>query len=126
MVYFAFAGVIATGADALTFFLLTSISLNSVISKGISFVVGTIVSYFVNRLLTFRDRQSNKSLFAFGYLLGLAVNTLSYWIFLFPFSVESGAKRSLPWAGATFISAVFNFLFMNRFSFRKVSSQGDE
>ena len=68
---FLIAGFSAVGTDMVTYYLLLKI-LDPDLSKGISFLLGTIVAFFINKYWTFeRTEKSMGEVIKFGVLYGL-------------------------------------------------------
>lgn len=113
---FLVAGVSAVATDTTVYFLLIQL-VDKNISKGVSFVAGTVVAYFINKYWTFKKPQ--KSLqevikFATLYITILLVNILvNYGINLvFPNYLV------LAFLGAKGTSTVLNFLCQKFWVFR--------
>jgi putative flippase GtrA len=108
---FLFAGLCAVFSDLLIYYILLK-SLNSDLAKGISFLVGTIVAFIINKYWTFeKPDKSVKEVLQFGILysttLGLNVMTnkimLSYTSIVFlSFFVATGVSTILNFVGQKF------------------------
>lgn len=70
---FVIAGCCAVSTDCLFYYLLSQF-LNLSISKGISFLIGTIVAYLINKYYTFE--QKRKSKLEILKFIGLYISTL--------------------------------------------------
>jgi putative flippase GtrA len=105
---FIIAGIAAVGTDMATYYILISF-LDKNWSKGISFLIGTIVAYLVNKFWTFgQNKKSYKEMIRFLilYLSTLLVNVAvnrSVLIFNQEFIFAA-------FLAATFCSATLNFL----------------
>ena len=105
--------------DLIFYLILINFSFEIAISKGVSFSIGALFSYFVNRSYTFQSSKSGLLRFVFFaslYILTLIINVLSNEIIL---SFLSFLNYSLfiAFLLATAISATLNFLGMKYFIF---------
>ncbi len=76
---FIIAGCCAVATDCLFYYLLSHF-LDLSISKGISFLLGTIVAYLINKYYTFEQKRKSKS--EIVRFLGLYISTLVANIFV--------------------------------------------
>ncbi len=121
---FLISGFLSVTVDAIIFSLLTTVGINSTISKGLSFLAGVFVSFVVNNRYTFRDRLPNRVLFFLGYCVSLGINVLVYsLLFSHLHSLSISRDKFISWCVATTCSAIFNYLFMNFVSFRVESGR---
>ena len=105
---FLFAGLAAVGTDLLVYYLLLNL-LSTEVSKGISFIIGSVVAFIINKYWTFKKpEKSYKEMIQFGVLygttLGLNVMTnkivLDYTdIVLVSFTVATGISTILNFVG---------------------------
>lgn len=105
---FFFAGLAAVGTDLLVYYLLLNL-LNIEVSKGISFIMGSLVAFVINKYWTFKKpEKSHKEMIQFGVLycttLGLNVMTnkivLDYTdIVLVSFIIATGISTVLNFVG---------------------------
>ena len=112
---FLFAGLAAVGTDLLVYYLLLNL-LSTEMSKGISFIIGSVVAFVINKYWTFeKPEKSYKEMIRFGVLylttLGLNVMTnkivLDYTdIVLVSFIVATGISTILNFVGQKLL--VFN------------------
>ncbi len=116
LVIFVFVGMIAVGVDALSFELLYYISGSESLSKGVSFVLGSIAAYYLNKHFTFRYPSKavlEKVRFSILYSASLGANVaVHYMIFSDP------STRWLAFFAATATSTCMNFLGMKYWVFR--------
>ena len=115
---FIFIGILIVSIDALFYYLLTFLDLTSFqVSKRISFVIGAIFAFVLNRNYVFFYNKRNLS--QFFYFIGLyftsfIINTLTHdYIFMI---------SNIPLISfliATLISATLNFIGMKFFIFKK-------
>jgi putative flippase GtrA len=116
---FGAVGIANTALDIALFSFLTLVAgAPAVAANVVSYPAGIGLSFVLNRVWTFRDRDRQRAwrqliLFAAGSLVGLAVSTLVV-------AVLVGAWGPLP-AKAASIAATFawNYLFANRVVFRQ-------
>ena len=76
---FLIAGLSAVGTDLLTYYLLLNF-LSSEISKGISFIIGSIFAFIINKYWTFKKpKKSYKEMIQFGalYSITLGLNVIA-------------------------------------------------
>jgi putative flippase GtrA len=105
---FLYAGLAAVGTDLLVYYLLLNL-LSTEVSKGISFIIGSVVAFIINKYWTFKKpEKSYKEMIQFGVLygttLGLNVMTnkivLDYTdIVLVSFIVATGISTILNFVG---------------------------
>jgi len=90
------------------------------VSKALSFSLGAIYSFQLNRVWTFGDTVSlfSKAVkFSLLYLTGLGLNLMVNHFFILILPSYLFGKINLAFAAATFASAMFNFLGMKAFVF---------
>ncbi len=107
---FFVSGCAAVATDLTTYHLLCTFC-SYELSKGLSFLLGTLVAYVLNKFWTFESvRHSWKELFSFGLLyaitlcLNVAVNQfmLSYLPWLGAFLIATGASTVANFTGQKF------------------------
>ena len=90
-------------------------------SKSISFISGTIISYFGNKYWTFNFKKQSKSIFykfIALYFFNLIINVkLNKFLILFIF-YKFQYSILLSFVGATFVSALLNYLGMKYVVFK--------
>lgn len=104
---FLFAGLSAVFSDLLIYYILLNF-LNSDAAKGISFLVGTVVAFILNKYWTFeKPKKSFKELvqFALLYSSTLGLNVITNKIMLSYTSIVF-----LSFFTATGVSTVLNFI----------------
>jgi putative flippase GtrA len=104
---FLVAGISAVGTDLAIYYVLLNF-FNTDISKAISFFLGTMVAYFINKYWTFEKKdKSYVEIIKFGFLYSttLGVNVMTNKIILDMFSITM-----LAFLIATGISTVLNFI----------------
>ena len=113
---FLVAGFSAVGTDLLFYYILLNF-LSHDISKGISFLIGTIVAYVINKYWTFeKHERSYKEMIRFGilYSITLVANILTNKSVL----DISSEMVFLAFLSATSVSTVLNFLGQKLWVFR--------
>lgn len=105
---FIIAGLFAVGTDLTTYYLLLNILPHNY-AKGISFLLGTVVAYIINKFWTFqKNKKSLKELIQFGVLyfstliLNVIVNNVTLDL--------SGNMVFLAFIVATAFSTILNFV----------------
>ena len=105
---FLIAGLSAVGTDMLTYYLLINF-LSTEISKGISFIIGSMVAFVINKYWTFKKpKKSYKEMIQFGalYSITLGINVITNKIVLdytnlvlISFLVATGVSTILNFTG---------------------------
>ena len=120
---YLFVGLMAVLIDGVAYVLLTQYSdLDPTLAKRISFIMGSIWAFLMNKYFTFQSKQKKISepiLFIVVYVLGFLLNSVSHDL------VYQWWKSSL-WAFlvATGLSTVFNFIGQKYIVFKSVK-EGD-
>jgi putative flippase GtrA len=112
---FLVAGISAVGTDLATYYLLLNF-FDTNISKGISFLLGTIVAFIINKYWTFgKHEKSYKEIAKFGLLYSatLGANVITNKLILDMFSISL-----LAFFIATGVSTVLNFIGQKWWVFR--------
>jgi len=119
--FFLIIGISTVFIDFLSYqFLINLVNLSFDISKGVSFSIGTIYAYFLNRKWTFRNKNSiprSFSKFIILYTTTMFVNIKVNSSMLDIFS-SLNLKIILSFLIATFVSATLNYLGMKFYVFR--------
>jgi putative flippase GtrA len=112
-------GLGSVAIDAIVYAILLSVTDNTLLSKGISYVTGAIFSYFANWRFTFGARRGKFSEVAFVlvYLSSLAVNLGVNELFLIWFGDEWW-RAPLAFFITTGFTTVWNYIGMSLFVFR--------
>ncbi|CAA6814235.1 MAG: Arabinogalactan biosynthesis recruiting protein [uncultured Campylobacterales bacterium] len=112
---FLVAGISAVGTDLITYYLLLFI-LEPSISKAISFILGTIVAFTINKYWTFeKHKKSYKEIFSF---MSLYTITLGVNVFVNDIVLEYSEIIILAFFVATGFSTVLNFIGQKWWVFR--------
>jgi putative flippase GtrA len=104
---FLFAGLAAVGTDLLVYYLLLNL-LSTEVSKGISFIIGSVVAFVINKYWTFKKpKKSYKEMIRFGvlYLTTLGLNVMTNKIVL-----DYSDIVLVSFIVATGISTILNFV----------------
>lgn len=104
---FLVAGVSAVGTDLAAYYILLNFFIPG-ISKAISFLLGTVVAYVINKYWTFEKHENSfKEIVMFGILYSctLGINVLTNKIVL-----DSTSIVFLAFLVATCMSTVLNFI----------------
>jgi len=112
---FLVAGISAVGTDLATYYILLNF-FNTDIAKTISFLLGTIVAFIINKYWTFeKHEKSYKEIVKFGLLYSatLGANVMTNKIVLDIFSITI-----LSFLIATGVSTVLNFIGQKWWVFR--------
>ena len=111
---FIFIGIVTVIIDFIFYIFLILLGINTEISKGVSFILGTIFSYFANKTVTFKSNDSSIIkfiLFIFLYLSSMTINvTLNGLLLNYLDFTKSG--YFIAFIAATIISACINFVGM--------------
>ena len=112
---FLVAGLSAVGADLVTYYILLNF-FNADIAKAVSFLLGTIVAFVINKYWTFeKHEKSYNEIVKFGLLYSatLVANVMTNKIVLDMFSITI-----LAFLIATGVSTVLNFIGQKWLVFR--------
>ena len=126
VVKFAMIGVLAVLVDLTCYYLLLNLIpekmlgfiSNESIAKTISFLCGMSVTYTLNKIWTWKKRDSSKirmvkfvSLYGFSLVMNVAVNAaLLYLLHSFAYILDVPFKYFIAFIGATGFSAIMNFV----------------
>ena len=113
---FILAGISAVFTDFLIYYLLQNFIIID-IAKGISFISGTFVSFFINKYWTFE--KNKKSLMELIYFLILYFSSMMINVYVNKLVLVNFEIMILAFVIATGISAVINFLGMKYLIFKK-------
>ena len=112
---FLVAGISAVGTDLVTYYILLNY-LDTDISKGISFLLGTIVAFIINKYWTFEKKEkSYREIVQFGilYTFTLGANIVTNKFILDIYNITL-----LAFLIATGVSTVMNFIGQKWWVFR--------
>ncbi len=125
---FVLVGGSAVTVDFLVYFAIVGLvpSVPVAVAKGISFIAGAVVAFFLNRSFVFRSKQPEDTsrqvvsftlLYLTTLMLNSGVNALA---------LGQGAPKVFAWFLATGASTVANFLGMKLIVFRRKTALRDE
>ena len=104
---FLFAGLAAVGTDLLAYYLLLNL-LSYEVSKGISFIMGSVVAYIINKYWTFnKSEKSYVEMIRFGVLYS---TTLGLNIMTNKLVLDNTNMILVSFLVATGISTILNFI----------------
>ncbi len=109
--------------DLLAYITLSGLITIRPIAKGISFALGSIYSYQMNRVWTFKSGSAYSKqiiLFFVVYIFGLILNVTSNQFFINHLYFY---KYQIAFIFATLLSAIFNFTLMKKLVFRPLSNR---
>lgn len=121
---FFIVGIIAFSIDISFYYFLTSIEVSVNISKGISFLLGTVFGYFVNSIFTFKVLSLKTTLFLryLGvYVLSMILNIFineQVFIFLRKSMITDQMVKLFSVIFATICSMIFNFVSLKLYVYR--------
>ena len=121
---FFIVGIIAFSIDISFYYFLTSIEVSVNISKGISFLLGTVFGYFVNSIFTFKVLSLRTILFLryLGvYILSMILNIFineQVFIFLQKSMITDQMVKLFSVIFATICSMIFNFVSLKLYVYR--------
>jgi putative flippase GtrA len=108
-------------------FLHIVVGLPSVVSIAISFWVGLVVSFLLQKLLTFSDRtKSVKRLAGQSLAYGILVVINYAFTLLFVFALENIIGLVVARTGALVITTVWNFVIYKKIIFKDTASTPEE
>ena len=117
-------GIIAFSIDISFYYFLTSVEVSVNISKGISFLLGTVFGYFVNSIFTFKVLSLKTILFLryLGvYILSMILNIFineQVFIFLHKSLITDQMVKLFSVIFATICSMIFNFVSLKLYVYR--------
>lgn len=121
---FFIVGIIAFSIDISFYYFLTSVEVSVNISKGISFLLGTVFGYFVNSIFTFKVLSLRTILFLryLGvYILSMILNIFineQVFIFLHKSMITDQMVKLFSVIFATICSMIFNFVSLKLYVYR--------
>ena len=133
---FIVAGCCAVGTDCLFYYILSHF-INLSLSKGISFLIGTIAAYLINKYYTFEQSKKSKSevvrffaLYLTTLAANIAVNKLCLIILtaIFKYIVALNNFESVKlfaFLCATGTSTILNFIGQKFWVFRDLKNKGN-
>lgn len=120
-VLFIVIGITAVFIDTCCYFFLFYFTGLINLSKFVSFIMGAVFSYYGNKNITFnvKAKKLTPIYFSLVYSISLGLNIFSNSFSLFLFKNKETITILISFFIATLISALFNFVMMKFFVFRK-------
>ncbi len=121
LVYFSLIGLISVKIDFLIYIILNYLRFELYLSKALGFLGGSIFSYIFNKQITFKiTKNSYKSIFSFYivYIMALFIN-VSINNLIYNSYIENKYIYQVSFLISTFFSAMFNFLGIKFFVFKR-------
>ena len=121
---FFIVGIIAFSIDISFYYFLTYVEVSVNISKGISFLLGTVFGYFVNSIFTFKVLSLKTILFLrylSVYILSMILNIFineQVFIFLHKSMITDQMVKLSSVIFATICSMIFNFVSLKLYVYR--------
>lgn len=113
--FYLLCGAITTSLDFLIYTSLYKVNVEFDLAKGVSFLIATLVSYFLNKHITFKTQ--NRSWIEFvnfvvAHIAAMLVDVTTNHLFVFLLGVFliGHAKMTMAFALATGCSVIVNFL----------------
>ena len=90
-------------------------------AKSLSFISGTLYSYFINKKWTFKSIGSKKKFFLYisVYLVSMKINTLTNSLIINIFVIRNIFSILIAFIISTLASATFNYFLLKKFIFKK-------
>jgi len=111
--------------DLICYSILVYMGFITYISKGVSFSIGTIFAYFVNKTFTFRSSTAGSArfiMFSLLYLSTLVVNVIVN-EFILDLTGRTSISFVMAFVLATVLSAILNFIGMKFIIFPSEKNQ---
>ncbi|MCR4964682.1 MAG: GtrA family protein [Bacteroidales bacterium] len=121
-ILYGLIGGICTVVDIAIFYLLQITEMHYLLDNIISYNIGIILSFFLNRHYNFKIKDKPKTRFLSFYLislLGLGLCEVLLWIFTDGLHINSLLSKII----ATIIVGVFQFICVQRITFKKAASK---
>ena len=115
---FFIVGIIAFSIDISFYYFLTSVEVSVNISKGISFLLGTVFGYFVNSIFTFKVLSLKYlGVYILSMILNIFINEQVF-IFLHKSMITDQMVKLFSVIFATICSMIFNFVSLKLYVYR--------
>ena len=117
---FIASGISAVIVDFLVYSLLINFGLYLSYSKAISFLTGTVYSYFINKKWTFKAEGGFKTFlkFIFVYFISLNINISVNNSIISFLNTQNFKSIFLAFLVSTALSAIFNFIMIKTYVFK--------
>ena len=118
---FGIIGIIAVLIDTCSYLFLFYLTGSINLSKFVSFIMGAVFSYYGNKNITFnvKAKKLTPVYFSIVYSISLGLNIFSNSFSLYLFQNKETISILISFFIATIISALFNFIMMKFFVFKK-------
>ena len=118
---FLLVGITSVLVDLIIYYFLFKIGIYISFAKAISFLIGTVYSYFFNKIWTFRAIGGKKIFFKFifVYLIALNINIFINKFIIDLISFDYYMRIIIAFLISTIISAIFNFVCIKKFVFKR-------
>ena len=120
-ILFIIIGITAVLIDTCSYLFLIYFTGSINLSKFLSFIMGAVFSYYGNKNITFnvKAKKLTPIYFSLVYLISLGLNIFSNSFSLYLFQNKETISILISFLIATMISALFNFIMMKFFVFKK-------
>ena len=117
---FIFIGIFSVLIDFLVYKILINLSFIISFAKGISFITGSLFTYFANKKFTFKARGSKRVFFKFTlvYSTSFFLNIFLNNFILLNFYFRNLNSLLIAFIFSTLFSAIYNFIGFKKFVFR--------
>ena len=119
---FLISGITAVSTDCLSYSLLLYIGTVPAIAKGTGFLMGTLVTYFLNKFWTFQkpQREWQEVLRFIGvYAISMGINIgINHWVLETTLALKNEHSLLIAFLCATAVSTVFNFICLKLVVFK--------
>ena len=118
---FVIIGITSVLIDTCSYLLLFYFTSSINFSKFVSFIMGAVFSYYGNKNITFnvKAKKFTPIYFSLVYSISLGLNIFSNSFSLYLFQNKETISILISFFIATIISALFNFIMMKFFVFKK-------
>lgn len=124
IIFYFVCGAISTSCDFIMYYTMYHYGVQIDVAKGLSFVVASIISYFLNKHITFKtERRSFMEFTSFLIVhigaMAIDVSANRFFVFLFGLFIVGQQKIILSFILATGCSVIANFAGQKFWVFRK-------
>ena len=118
---FIISGLTTVIIDFIAYVIFINLGINLTLSKAISFLIGTLYSYFINKNWTFKAIGGLKIFmkFLFIYFFSLNINFSVNRLIVNNFDNKNLFILIFAFLVSTMMSAIFNFLCLKNYVFQK-------
>ena len=118
---FIISGLTTVIIDFIAYVIFINLGINLTLSKAISFLIGTLYSYFINKNWTFKAIGGLKIFmkFLFIYFFSLNINFSVNRLIVNNFDNKNIFILIFAFLVSTMMSAIFNFLCLKNYVFQK-------